>query len=86
MNKTCNPHLNLLNEDLESYVIRHITNFMKKTNKSSVNLLDVGGGRGWGECLYTKSYINYYALDLNCQHKNTNNITFINGDITDKNL
>jgi len=86
MNNTNNPHLKLLpHKKLNSFILNNIKNYMKNNNKTSITLLDVGGGKGWGKVLYNNSFIKYYALDLNSSHTN-NKITFIKGDITENNL
>lgn len=86
MNNTNNPHLKVLSKgNLDNYIITNIKSYMIENKLSKINLLDVGGGKGWGKILYGKDYINYYALDLNSSHTD-NKITFIKGDITENNL
>ena len=82
--QTKNPHLNIIT-NYESVIKKQIEECKRELNKSTLKLLDIGGGKGWGKVLYQRSDINYYALDLNCSHK-TDNITFIKGDITEKKL
>ena len=86
MNNTNNPHLKVLpRNNKDSFIINNINKYMKDNNKTNINLLDIGGGKGYGKILYNKDYINYYALDLNSSHKE-DKITFIKGDITTKDL
>jgi len=82
--KKGNPHLNVIT-DYVSVVINQIEECKRELNKSTLKLLDIGGGKGWGKELYKRSDIDYYALDLKCSHKE-DNITFIKGDITEKKL
>jgi 2-polyprenyl-3-methyl-5-hydroxy-6-metoxy-1,4-benzoquinol methylase len=83
---TQNPHLKFIEKDnLNDYIIQIIQTHMKNKNLEKVNLLDIGGGKGWGKILYEKSFINYYALDLKTSRKE-DDITFIKGDITENNL
>ena len=87
--KTYNPHLYLTKKkssnsiaDLTIYLINE---YIKKNNIKKINLLDIGGGKGWGKILYVYKHINYYLLDLK-ETKRIGNINYIKGDITDKNL
>lgn len=89
LNKTYNPHLYVTKQNgsiaIHNIVLNLINQYIKKNNIKKINLLDIGGGKGWGEILYKNKYINYYCLDLK-ETKRDNNINYIKGDITDKNL
>ena len=89
MNKTNNPHLFVTKANssagISSVVFSLINQYMKYHNSKTINLLDIGGGRGWGELLYDKKHINYYCLDLK-KSERIGNITYIKGDITDPSL
>ncbi len=68
--------------DLTLYLINE---YINKNNINKIKLLDIGGGKGWGKILYTNKNIDYYCLDLK-ETKREDYITYIKGDITDKNL
>ena len=53
------------------YVINELKNISK-----NLKMLDIGGGKGYGEIYSSRDDIDYYALDLN-EKKNEDNITFI---------
>ena len=82
---TNNPHLKVLNINFEQLAFHYIEQVKKQLNINIVDLLDIGGGRGWGKCLFNRKDVNYHALDLN-QQTNSGNITFVQGDITDSGL
>mgnify|MGYP000887200974 CR=1 FL=1 len=62
-----------------------INEYKNLFNKNKIKLLDIGGGRGYGEIFSNNPSIDYFVLDLN-EKKNEKNMTFIKGDITDQNL
>lgn len=64
------------------YVISKLKEIM---NKDILKMLDIGGGRGYGDIFSKRDDIDYNVLDLN-EKKNEKNITFIKGDITDLNF
>ena len=87
--KTKNPHLYKCKKSgsdaIADLVLHMINEYIKKTKKTEINLLDIGGGKGWGSVLYKKKNINYYCLDLK-ESKRTVDINYIKGDITNVNL
>jgi SAM-dependent methyltransferase len=77
---TENPHLKLVHyETLLNCIITK-----KLSEKSEIHILDIGGGRGYGN-IFDRRGIKYHVLDLNLL-KNSEKISYIQGDITDKNL
>ena len=87
--KTYNPHLYITkingSNAIANLTIFLINEYKKKNNIDKINLLDIGGGKGWGKVLYDNKNINYYCLDLK-ETKRSCNINYIKGDITDENL
>jgi SAM-dependent methyltransferase len=83
---TINPHLKICeHRDLIGLINNHINSLMKRLNIDRINMLDIGGGKGFGDMFYKNPKIKYYALDLNSDNRD-NDITFIKGDITDAKL
>jgi SAM-dependent methyltransferase len=60
-----NPHLKVLQINFEQLAFYYIEQVKKQLNITTVDLLDIGGGRGWGKCLFNRKDVNYHALDLN---------------------
>ena len=83
---TQNPHLKVLQGDYAKEIVQVIADNAIKQKLERVQILDVGGGKGWGEVLYRQSWIDYYALDINSDKNRDKNITYVKGDITDLKL
>ena len=83
---TQNPHLKVLQGDYAKEIVQVIADNAIKQKLERVQILDVGGGNGWGEVLYRQSWIDYYALDINSDKNRDKNITYVKGDITDLKL
>ena len=83
---TKNPHLKVLQGDYANEIVQAIADNAAKQKLERVQILDVGGGKGWGKILYSKSWIDYYALDINSDKNRDKNITYVKGDITDLKL
>jgi hypothetical protein len=67
-------------------IFLYVINELKKIlGKENLKMLDIGGGRGYGEIFSSRDDIDYYALDLN-EKKKEDNITFLQGDITSNKL
>lgn len=82
---TENPHIRTLEGDFNTYILSKFKEHINLIGKEKIDVLDIGGGKGWGKILYTKKWISYNCLDLN-ESKRDGNINYIKGDITDKNL
>lgn len=86
MTQTSNPHLKILGKaSMDNYIVDIIENHKNKLVLESLDLLDIGGGKGWGKILYEKNYINYSCLDLNTSRVEKD-IEYIKGDITEQDL
>lgn len=89
LKNTSNPHLFTTkingSQSIEKITITLINQYIENNKLTKINVLDIGGGKGWGQCLYKNNHINYYCLDLN-ETKRDENINYIQGDITDNTL
>lgn len=83
---TKNPHLKVLQGNYPNEIVQVIADNAAKQKLERVQILDVGGGKGWGKILYSQSWIDYYALDINSDKNRDKNITYVKGDITDLKL
>lgn len=88
LSSTPNPHLFVTKKNgtdsIKDITLDVVTEYIKLNNRK-IDLLDIGGGKGWGSILYNNPNINYYCLDLK-ETKRSDNINYIKGDITDINL
>lgn len=80
ISETKNPHLKLF-RNYKNLIIELLRAKSKDLGRP-IQLLDIGGGKGWGKILYERDFIKYHVLDLKCS-KMDNNVTFIKGDITE---
>ena len=80
-----NPHLNTIKLEDYTKIISGLLSIVKTANGRKIDLLDIGGGKGWGKFLYERPDVNYYCLDLKSSRRESN-ITYLKGDITDRNL
>jgi len=87
ISNTPNPHLKQYEHSNIEKIVKHYIHeyLLSKSKNENILMLDIGGGRGFGQTFSRMSNVEYFCLDLNLQ-KNTEGITYIQGDITDSNL
>ena len=86
MENTENPHLKILNINYIEYLKKIVKDEFKG---KKINILDIGGGaRADGYDIFNEENIEYTVIDLAPGNLNAKreNILYIKGDITDKNL
>ena len=86
MLETPNPHLKQYeHNNIEKIVKHYINEYLVNKLNEKISMLDIGGGRGFGQTFSKMPNMEYFCLDINLQ-KSTHGISYIQGDITDSNL
>ena len=48
---TENPHITILEGDFNTYILSKFKEYINLTGKEKIDVLDIGGGKGWGKIL-----------------------------------